>query len=70
MVQELTRRFKMGSAMLNDPAPHLPVDEAIKLYATQFPLINNCTLVERGQEGDYFIYEIEKPPVKTKGTSD
>lgn len=62
------RVFRMGSVDLPDPAPELePPIKALRLYANQYPHLRRATLAEPRMEGTRLIYEVEKPPVQTKG---
>lgn len=65
----LTRVFKMGSVRLPDPDPDLSPEEALRLYTANYPHLAHATLAEPRSEGTELVYEIEKPPAKTKGAS-
>ncbi len=66
-ITQPTRSFKLGSINLPDPDPTLPPEEAVKLYAPNYPMIATSTLREPEVVGNELVYLIEKPPVKTKG---
>jgi PRTRC genetic system protein C len=63
------RILRMGSIDLPDPAPDLEPIKALQLYAQQYPHLKRATLSEPHLEGDRLIFEVEKPPVKTKGAT-
>jgi PRTRC genetic system protein C len=63
----LKRVFRLSSLELTDPAPDLPADEAIKLYAPSYPQLEIATLGEPFIENGVQIYEVAKNEVKTKG---
>jgi PRTRC genetic system protein C len=66
-VVTLTRKFQFGATVLDDPAPHLPADEALKLFVPNYPFLATARLGEPKQEGDLLTYPVEKPTVQTKG---
>ena len=61
------RVFKMGALRLPDPDPTAPPTEALALYVPNYPQLAHATLLEPRLEGEELVYEVEKPPVKTKG---
>lgn len=63
----LPRLFKLSSLELADPAPELPPEEAIKLYAGSYPQLNVAELSEPEFTDTHVIYHVEKNEVKTKG---
>lgn len=70
-VQTLIRVFRLGSITLNDPDPSLSAEQAVKLYAANYPIIESCTLGDGFVEGkDRIVYPILKPEVKTKGAGE
>lgn len=68
-VTSLVRRFKIGATLLNDPAPELPPEEAIRLYIPNYPFLATATLGEPELHGDCLIYPAQKPEIQTKGAS-
>lgn len=66
-VEVLTRVFKMGSVRLPDLAPEKEPMESLRLYAANYPHLNSATLLDPVAEGDDLVYEVAKPPAKTKG---
>ncbi len=63
----LVRVFKMGAVRLADPAPGLPAEEAVKLYAAAYPHLANAALGEPQVIGEELHYPVVLPDVKTKG---
>lgn len=61
------RVFKLGSLTLNDPDPDLTPEEVLKVYAPSYPFLEHSTVGEPVAKLDELHYEIERPPVKTKG---
>lgn len=61
------RVFKMGAVELADPDPALAPLEALRLYSPNYPHLASATLSEPDFRDGQLIYEVEKPPVKTKG---
>lgn len=61
------RIFRMGSIDLPDPDATLEPERALRLYAQQWPHLRRARLAPPRMEGERMIYEIEKPPVQTKG---
>lgn len=68
--QTLTRRFKFGATILNDPDPTLSPEAVIALFAPNYPFLLNASLGIPVVEGDTLVYTIEKPTATTKGASD
>ena len=63
------RVFRMNGVDLPDPAPDLEPQEALQLYARQYPHLRRATLADPQMEDDVMIYEVEKAPVQTKGSA-
>lgn len=61
------RIFRMGTVDLPDPDAALEPERALRLYAQQWPHLRRARLAPPRMEGKRMIYEIEKPPVQTKG---
>lgn len=66
-VIQLTRRFKVGATLLDDPDPTLMPAEALSLYEGSYPYLKGCTLSEGEISGDQIVYTARKPAVTTKG---
>lgn len=66
-IVRLTRVFKMGSVRLTDPDPSLTPEEVVRLYSANYPHLAHATLSDPRAEGEELVYEIQKPPAKTKG---
>jgi PRTRC genetic system protein C len=62
-----TRIFRMGSVDLPDPDPTLTPLRALRLYRENYPHLANARLSEPILSADTLVYEIQKPPVQTKG---
>lgn len=67
LVVKPKRMFKIGSTILNDPAPNLPPNEALMLYATAYPHLKTAELEEPELIDDELQYKIKIEPIKTKG---
>lgn len=63
------RLFRMGTIDLPDPAPTLGPLQALRLYVNQYPHLKRATLADPRVEVVQVIYEVEKPPVQTKGSA-
>lgn len=63
----LTRKFKLGATVLDDPAPTLPPEDALRLFVPNFPYLATARLGEPTVVGDALVYPVEKPVVQTKG---
>ncbi len=61
------RVFRMGAIELPDPDRTLDPLEALRLHALNYPHLATATLSEPQLDGERLVYEVEKPPVKTKG---
>lgn len=66
----LTRQFKMGATVLDDPDPTAPVEKVIEMYLPAYPHLRNATIGEPVREGDVLVYPLTKPAVQTKGGRD
>jgi len=66
-VTTLTRKFKIGPTLLDDPAPHLPAEDSLKLFLPNYPFISTAQLGEPECEGSLLIYPVQKPQIQTKG---
>lgn len=66
-LQPLTRRFKIASLEIPDPAPHLSPTEAVKLLAASYPPCAHGLLGDPEERDGLLIYPVEKMPVKTNG---
>lgn len=70
IITTLIRRFKLGATILNDPAPDLPPEEALRLFIPNYPFLASARLGEPTVEGDVLLFPVEKPEVQTKGASE
>jgi len=66
-ITALPRLFKFSSLELADPAPDLPAEEAIKLYAGSYPELNVAELSEPVVSDTHLVFKVVKRDVKTKG---
>ncbi|MFZ4700705.1 MAG: PRTRC system protein C [Candidatus Methylumidiphilus sp.] len=62
-----TRVFKTSVQTFPDPDPALSPEDVLKVYARNFPSLANASLGAPRIQGNEAIYEIQMPPVKTKG---
>ena len=67
MATTLTRKFRIGSVLLDDPAPNLPPEDALRLYAASYPFVTSATLGDPGAEGGHLVYPVNKQAATTKG---
>lgn len=66
-VVQLTRKFKIGATLLDDPAPDLPPKDAVMLYASNFPFIATSTVSDPVLDGETLVFTVRKPEVQVKG---
>ena len=66
-IKQLTRVFRMGAILLPDPDPSMSPEEVVSLYSVNYPHLAHATLSEPRNVEDTLEYQIERPPVKTKG---
>jgi hypothetical protein len=66
-IQELKRVFRLGQLELADPAPDESPEKAVLYHAAAFGVVRQATLSEGTIEGDKLVFDIVKPPAKTKG---
>lgn len=70
-VNALPRQFKIGVAVINDPAPTASLDEVQRLLSQQYPMLRHTTIYEEdgivSQEGTAVVYTFQLVPVKVKG---
>jgi hypothetical protein len=64
---QATRIFRMGSIDIPDIAPEMKPLPSLRQHCGQWPHLRHATLAEPYMEGRYIIYEVESPPLKTKG---
>ncbi|MBB1388314.1 hypothetical protein ACRN9Z_16535 [Shewanella frigidimarina] len=67
----ITRKFKIGAAIINDPAPQADIDEVQRILTQQFPMLRHTRLyIEDGvlnESATEIVYDFPLIPVKTKG---
>ena len=68
-INSLRRAFKLGSAVVDEPVPGLPLETAQQILSATYPQARWTTLFETGglMVGDTLQYEFLIPPVKTNG---
>lgn len=62
------RVFKIGTLQLQDPDPNRTPKEVLEFYTPNYPFLAHSTISEPKVVGDELHYEVERPPVKTKGS--
>jgi PRTRC genetic system protein C len=63
-----TRVFRLGALELADPDASLSAEDALALYAPNFPQVQGATLAAPEYRADgTLVYPVERPLVKTKG---
>jgi PRTRC genetic system protein C len=67
MATTLTRKFKIGPVLLDDPAPSLPPEDALRLYASSYPFVTSASLGDPVVEGGSLVYTVSKQAATTKG---
>ena len=70
-LENLERKFILGSIELADPIPSGSLDEVVELLSTQYPMVRFTRIYESdgilSSCGRYMEYTIQVPPVKTNG---
>ncbi|SUJ10505.1 PRTRC system protein C [Shewanella morhuae] len=70
-MNQLTRQFKIGAALIADPAPLADLDEVQRILTQQYPMVRHTRLyIEDGvvnEAGTEITYEFQLVPVKVKG---
>jgi PRTRC genetic system protein C len=62
------RVFRLGALELADPDASLSAEDALALYAPNFPQVQGATLAAPEFRADgTLVYPVERPTVKTKG---
>lgn len=68
VIERARRKFLLGTLELDDPAPELPPEEALNLFALNFPQVRGAVLGAPEVRGDgLLVYRVERAEVKTKG---
>jgi PRTRC genetic system protein C len=65
-VEALTRRFKVGMQLLDDPAPGKSVETAVQLLSVAHPEVTTATMSEPEVENGSLVYSFENS-IGTKG---
>jgi len=67
----LPRKFQIGVATIEDPAPDASLEEVQRILSQQYPMVRHTRIYEEdGQlntDATEIIYQFELIPVKTKG---
>ncbi|MGI2227769.1 PRTRC system protein C [Shewanella frigidimarina] len=67
----IVRKFKIGAAIISDPAPQSDLDEVQRILTQQYPMLRHTRIyIEDGVLNDTateIIYEFPLIPVKVKG---
>lgn len=66
-ITTLARKFRIGAVLLDDPAPNLSPEDALKLYQGSYPFVASATLEAPVPEGDALVYAVRKQAATTKG---
>ena len=68
-ISSVTRKFKVGVALVDDPAPGLPLTTCLQMLAMTYPQARWTSLYEEDgvMEGENLVYTLITPPVKTNG---
>lgn len=71
MATQLTRKFKLGLRIIDDPAPNLSFADTLRLLQRQFKQFRWTTVLEEDGElqsdGQTLLYTLQLPPVKVNG---
>lgn len=65
----LIRRFKFGATLLDDPAPNLSPEEALRLYIPNYPALASARLGDPEVTSELIVFPVVKPEVQVKGTT-
>ncbi|GIU40996.1 hypothetical protein TUM3794_20320 [Shewanella colwelliana] len=67
----IVRKFKIGAAVIADPAPTASLEEVQRILTQQFPMIRHTRLYDEdgvlSDDATEILYEFQLIPVKTKG---
>lgn len=70
-IQAMTRKFKLGAMLLEDPMPTGTLNEVVEVLSGQFPMVRFTSIFESDAQlsscNSYLIYDIKLPPVKVNG---
>ena len=66
-IERLARVFLLNNLCLPDPDPKMSVEDVLGLYAGTYPVLEHATAGAPQVVGDELHYNIETPPVTTKG---
>lgn len=64
-------KFKIGSALIVDPAPHSPLLKKVEMLARNYPQMRFTTVYESDLrldlEDGFAVYDVKLPPAKVNG---
>ena len=70
-INTLPRKFKIGVALIADPAPDASLDEVQRILIQQYPMLRHTRIYESdgrlNADASAIEYEFQLIPVKTKG---
>lgn len=68
-ISAVPRKFKIGIALVEDPAPGMPLATCLQMLAMTYPQARWTTLYEEDGvlEDGALVYSLITPPVKTNG---
>ena len=67
-ITTLTRRFKFGATVLDDPDPTAAPLDALRMFTASYPFLATATLDEEPEiAGSVATYTVRKPDIQTKG---
>ena len=65
-VEAITRKFKVGMQLLDDPAPGQSVETAVRLLSVAHPEVTTAKMEEPEVENGHLVYSFENS-IGTKG---
>lgn len=63
----LKRQFQFGATLLDDPAPSMTPQDALRLFEPNYPFLASARLGEPTVKGDSLVFPVLKPEVQVKG---
>ncbi len=71
IVKNLGRRFKINSAVVEDPNPSLPLQDAVRALTLNYPVLRHTQILSSdgilSEDGTAMEFTVILPPVKTQG---
>lgn len=69
--QALLRKFKIGAAVVDDPAPNATLSEVQRMLTQRFPMLRHTRIYNEdavlSPDGQSLIFEFPLVPAKTLG---